>query len=44
VVLRIERLDAFGHLGEQFEGLRFVDENIAAIASLDRLLDWIRVA
>jgi hypothetical protein len=32
VVLRIERLDAFWHLGEQFEGLRFVDQNIASVA------------
>jgi hypothetical protein len=38
MVLRYERLDAFRHLGEQLDRLSFVDENIAAIAGLDRLV------
>jgi hypothetical protein len=43
MVLCDERLDAVGHLCEQFERLRFVNQHITAVTSLDRLLDRIRV-
>ena len=44
MVLRHEQLDAFGHPGEQFGWLGFVNQNGAAVASLDRAFDGIRVA
>ena len=44
VVLRHERVKTFGHFSVQLEGLRIVNQNVAAITRLDCLVRRTRVA
>ncbi len=44
VVLRYEGVETFRHLCIELESLRFVDQNITAITSLDRFLRTIGIA